>query len=74
MCLTKMLLKLFADSNNTFLFIILLKKQLMDPLGVIVPASISKKSLFGIITNKKRTRLYGATFWTLPMKFVMSEP
>ena len=74
MCLTKMLLKLFVDSNNTLLFIILLKKQLMDLLGVFVPASISKKSLFGIITNKKTTRLYGATFWTLPMKFVMSEP
>ena len=26
----------------------------MDPLGVIVPAPISKKSLFGVITLKKQ--------------------
>ena len=45
----------------------------MDPLGVIGPVPISKKSLFGVIILKT-TRWYGATFWSLPMKFETSEP
>ena len=85
MCSTKMLLKSFADSDTPktstcLLFIIILKEQwnfskfavIMDPLGVIVSAPM-KKLLFGVIT-KKATRWYGATFWSLPMKFETSEP
>ena len=44
----------------------------MDPLRVIVPAPVSKKSRFTVIA--KRSRLYGPTFWLLLMKFETSEP
>ena len=63
MCLTKMLLKSFVDltlhkrvlvccsqsySTNSEVFPKF--AVFMDPLGVIVPAPVSKKSLFGVIT------------------------
>ena len=67
MCSTKILLKSFVHSNNPWtstclLFIILLNKQwsfpkcpkFMDLLGVIVPASISKKSFFVSLTKKQK--------------------
>ena len=45
----------------------------MNPLGIIVPTPISKKSIFGVITQET-TSWSGATFWSLSMKFETSEP
>ena len=53
MCPTKMLLKSFVDSNSSSYSInseVFPKfAKFMNPLGVIVPALISKKSLFCVI-------------------------
>ena len=45
----------------------------MNPLGVIVPVLTTNKITFWCY-YLKTARWYGATFWSLPMKFETSEP
>ena len=44
----------------------------IGPFCVIYPAPISKKSLFGVV-NLKAIMWYGATFWSLSIKFETLE-